>query len=291
MLSLAGASQPLFRMQEVWRFARELPAFETAASLTLILIFYKFTGTNIGPTSGPGMVLALLGLFFRPLIFNRWFWASVLLFLIGKHVLRWHLQDNHDWLLIYWVLALCLACGTHQPDLALARTGRLLIGLCFALAVIAKLRSPEFINGVFFEVTAWTDWRFAGVIELLGGQSPQAVASADAAVMQALTSTGTAVLPSVERVRWIARAFTAWALAIEVVVALTFLFQSRLQRWRDPALLVFMHTIYPVAPVVGFGWLLCVLGLVQAPVKVRAFYLLSIAVMPFYYVSFLSGTR
>jgi hypothetical protein len=58
---------------------------------------------------------------------------------------------------------------------------------------------------------------------------------------------------------------TWWTLAIEGAVALAFLSRgtSLLGRHRDHLLITFTVSTYLAAPVLGFGWLLLVLGLAQ----------------------------
>ena len=64
---------------------------------------------------------------------------------------------------------------------------------------------------------------------------------------------------------FVADVLTWWTLAIEGAVALAFLGPGRswLGRHRDHLLITFTATTYLAAPVLGFGWLLLVLGLAQ----------------------------
>lgn len=59
---------------------------------------------------------------------------------------------------------------------------------------------------------------------------------------------------------------TWWTILIEAVVAVLFLWPEDRgpSRWRDPALLVFILTTYPVAPVIGFAWVLAAMGTAQS---------------------------
>jgi hypothetical protein len=62
----------------------------------------------------------------------------------------------------------------------------------------------------------------------------------------------------------VATLMTWWTLAIESLAALAFLVRSGpLDRWRNAILVVFVSTTYPFAPVLGFGWLLCIMGFAQ----------------------------
>ena len=84
-----------------------------------------------------------------------------------------------------------------------------------------------------------------------------------------------ALLGLTARLALLADVLTWWTLAIEGAVALAFLCPgpSWLGRHRDHLLITFTVTTYLAAPVLGFGWLLLVLGLAQcaAPPAVFGF--------------------
>jgi hypothetical protein len=65
--------------------------------------------------------------------------------------------------------------------------------------------------------------------------------------------------------RGLALGLTWGGLAIESLIALAFLAPAatRLGRLRHPSLLCFIATIYALAPVAGFGWLLAAMGMAQ----------------------------
>ncbi|MFN0125772.1 MAG: hypothetical protein ACKV19_03685 [Verrucomicrobiales bacterium] len=60
-------------------------------------------------------------------------------------------------------------------------------------------------------------------------------------------------------------------MAVELVLAVLFLLPAtwRITRFADPILLGFIFTTYPIANVVGFGWILCLLGLAQCSPSAR----------------------
>jgi len=69
----------------------------------------------------------------------------VLIVLIAANYYDRLLIDNHKKLLTYWVLAFVLASlvpDESSRDRVLSINGRILLGLCFLFAVIAKLMSP-----------------------------------------------------------------------------------------------------------------------------------------------------
>jgi amino acid permease len=68
------------------------------------------------------------------------------------------------------------------------------------------------------------------------------------------------------RFEWLASFATLWTLAIEVLIAISFLQpdRRRLTALRDPALLMFCATTYALLPTIAaFGWLLLAMGVAQ----------------------------
>ena len=69
-------------------------------------------------------------------------------------------------------------------------------------------------------------------------------------------------------------------------MALVFLIPpgTRLGRLRDPLLLLFCFTVYAVAPVASFGWLLLAMGVVQCvrTPAIRLWYLAAFVTLLFY---------
>ena len=85
-------------------------------------------------------------------------------------VLRWFRHEDHVYLAVYWCLALGLSRLSADPVRTLRTHARLLIGLCFAFAVVAKIRAPEFLDGTLFHHILLVDHRFRDAITTtLGG--------------------------------------------------------------------------------------------------------------------------
>ena len=68
------------------------------------------------------------------------------------------------------------------------------------------------------------------------------------------------------RLEIMAQVLTWWTIIIEAVVAVLFLWPEDRgpSRWRDLTLLAFIVTTYPVAPVIGFAWVLASMGVAQS---------------------------
>lgn len=89
------------------------------------------------------------------------------------------------------------------------------------------------------------------------------------------------------RLLWLARFVTLWTIALEGLVAVTFLWPlgRGLSALRDMCLIIFCATTYAVAPVEGFGWLLIAVGVAQCEPergKTRLVYLAVFGLILFY---------
>jgi hypothetical protein len=240
---------------------------DVVAAMTLLLLLLHTESEKY--LRVPVTVLSTAGLLYRPLARRASFWFVVTAVLAVGHFTLWHLIDNHKYLMTYWCLALACSLRTEDPRRALAFNARLLIGLCFLFAVIWKVTSPDFLDGSFFHFTLLADSRFRNVTEVVGGLSPAQWAANERAIssLSRFDSLQTAVqLQDAPRVVAIARFLTGWSMAVEVLVALVFLWPDgfRASKARDVALLLFLGSTYPVATVLGFAWLLAVMGLSQA---------------------------
>lgn len=213
--------------------------------------------------------LAVAGLLYRPLIRKAAFWLLIACFLVVGHARGWFQIDNHKYLITYWCLAFGLAMLATDPLRALRTNGRLLVGLAFLFAVIAKLLSPDFMSGDFFNSLLVADGRFAGVASFFGGVLMQEIEMGSLARKDLLVF-GDLTVPidtvSSPRLQIMAQVMTWWTILIEVVVAVLFLWPEDRgpSRWRDPALLLFIATTYPIAPVIGFAWVLAAMGTAQS---------------------------
>ena len=179
-------------------------------------------------------------------------------------------MSDHAYLLCYWCLALGTSLVVRDPGAALAHHGRLLIGLAFACATLWKVvLAPHYLDGTFFRVMLMVDQRFEAPVRLVSGLRPEQLA-ANRRLLEAerVPDVVRPVAPTLReplRLTLFAQAATWGTVCLEAMVALTFLWPRRgwVTRQRHLALAVFCMTIYAIVPVVGFGWLLLVMGVAQ----------------------------
>jgi hypothetical protein len=241
---------------------------ELVPRLTLLVLLFNPLGE--GWLRALGLLLAGLGVAFPALVRGPSLWGGLALLAGWWVVVDWPLADNHTYLLCYWCLALCISLAVRDQSAALAFNGRVLIGLAFACATLWKaVLSPDYLDGTFFRVMLMADQRFETSVRLVSGLRPEQLA-ANRRLLEAerLPDVGRSVahtLVEPAQLTRFAQVATWWTVCLEATVALTFLWPGKgwVTRQRHLALVGFCVTIYAVAPVVGFGWLLLVMGVAQ----------------------------
>ena len=201
-------------------------------------------------------------------------WLLLAVLVAARIVVVWPLSDNHIYLLCYWCLAISLALSSQTPAATLATSGRWMLGAAFAMAVLWKVMSPDYLDGRFFRVTLLTDERFADASLVLGGL-PRSQMAENRKFLEPLPEGAQLLDPPAfvepPRLRALAAVATWGGLVLEALVALLCVIPvaGRMQLVRHAALLMFCATTYAMAPVAGFGWLIATLGLAQCPPSQR----------------------
>jgi hypothetical protein len=252
-------------------FLRELdvaPRADLAMRLTLLALLWKPVGQAW--TRPSIALLAGIGLLFAAPRRSPLFWAALLALAVWRVGSAWPLGDNHSFLLCYWLLAIALATRARDADAVLAWNGRALVGLVFAFATLWKVvLSPDYLDGRFFGVTLLDDERLEAATRLAADLDESELARLRALVREHVDGVRAPgrddpALPP--RFVAVSELLTFSLVALELAVAVVFLAPARLglARARDPVLLVFTGTVYALAPVEGFGWLLLSMGVAQS---------------------------
>lgn len=269
---------------------------EVSTGVTCVLIL--LTGPKEWYVSVFASALAAAALIFANLRLQPTLWAFLGTAVGASALYNWESTDNHKYLLAYWCVAIMLSLGAADQRAFLAKSARSLIGVSFAMAVLWKLRSPDFVTGDFFRIELMTDKRFLAVASWVGGVPTDEVDGFRSAwsslgtIRDISTFKGFSVDVS-PRLNVVAVAMTAWTLFIELWVALAFLLpeRTRIARFRDLPLLTFALTTYAVATVLGFGYLLLAMGLCQThsrrarPAYIGAFILMFLFEIPVFALS------
>ena len=252
----------------------------------VLLILYGSTGwaASVGLALAAGLMLLHPRLIWSPTL-----WLAAVAVITISNVLRWYSIDNHKYLILYWTIACAMAVGAGPAArVVLAVNARLMVGLCFALAVYWKVAGGEYLNGVFLHTTFLLDGRLRVPVAAASGLSMRDIATNDwlVGLLRDVDADGASV-PALTngRLRVLALASSYWTLLIEGSVATFFLAGSAMPllrrryasdiapRWlaraervlyaRDWLLLLFVVTTYFLLPVLPFAMMLCILGLSQ----------------------------
>jgi hypothetical protein len=189
------------------------------------------------------------------------FWIGVGIFRFFSQVPQhWPSLDNHQHLINWWCLGLGFALMASQSEEAIRRLARIMLGLCFLFATIWKIRSPDFLNGDFFTWTFATDSRLRAFAETFLGlpEGAQRMNGDALRLLELGAAGGSEPIVTGSRLH-IAAIITSWyTVVIEGSIAVFYLVPERFRvaRWGHWALLVFIVTVYPIAPVVGFALIL-----------------------------------
>lgn len=285
-------ARPVLRPVETSPAAGTSNRLDLYAIMTLLLLLVypsSFWYVRI-----PLTVLCVSAFVFSALRFDPRFWFVTAMVVMAGNYQNWFMVDNHKYLLGYWCLALFCCLLTELPEKTLATIARKLIAFSFLFAVFWKIASRDFLNSTFFHYALLLDDRFSGVSELLGGMTNELM-DANRTAYRALINFDSRIdavqLLFTKGITYLARIVTWWTLIIELVVAVSFLWPlgKSISRWRDFFLLIFILSTYSVAPVLGFGWTLIIMGLVQCENRyryVRWLYMAAFVVLQIYNLPF-----
>lgn len=250
----------------VFRDLLAQPRQHLVLRLTLLLLLIHGSTTLV--LDVPLRVVCGLMLLSPTLLMNPVLWTIIcgLVWWINATVWLW--IDNHKILISYWCLVCALATSARQPDRMLAWNGQLLIGLTFLFATAWKIVAGEYWDGSFLQYTFLTDSRVEAIASAIGGLSPDVLNQnrlLESILGQLPHQIGSVDLVSSARLQVFSLAASYWTLAIEGLVAGVFLARGDgwLCRYRDWILMLFIVTTYFLLPVLGFAYVLIIMGFAQ----------------------------
>ncbi|MBW4466601.1 MAG: hypothetical protein KME07_14345 [Pegethrix bostrychoides GSE-TBD4-15B] len=148
----------------------------------------------------------------------------------------------------------------------------MLIGLTFLFATTWKILAGEYWDGAFLHYTFLADERVESVATAIGGLAPSALPQnrlLEVLLKQFPQTIGSATLTTSPRLQAFTLAASYWTLLIEGSVAIAFLVNPIrfLSRFRDWFLILFIATTYFLLPVLGFDYILIIMGFAQCHPK------------------------
>ena len=248
------------------------PALIWAPKLTLLFFLASRPWGQYGPSGSfaeflvaANILLVLLGLLLESLALHPVFWFV----LCASHFLwirlAYHEADNHRYLEGYWCVAMALALyiGGDAGERVLELDASLLIGCCFAFAVLWKAINPRYRDGSFFAEILLTDERFIAIAYGVGGLTQEERDAHRRARSRMRSGSSVEVATVSPRLLSTAIFLTWWTLAIETAIAAAFLIPvSGLEWFRWGTLLTFFVSTYTLVPVAAFGQVLLLMLLV-----------------------------
>ena len=255
------------------------PRYLLVLRLTILLLLLYGSSSVI--LDVPLRVICGLMLISPPLLTERWMWVIICGMVWWVNATDWLWIDNHQFLITYWCLACAIGVSSKNPDRVLAWNGGILIGLTFLFATGWKILAGEYWDGSFLHYTFLTDGRVEAIATFIGGLNPDVLSQNQLleSTLKLIPQEGAKLtLGTSQRLRIFTLAASYWTLFIEGIVAAAFLLGRIhwLSRFRDWLLILFIITTYFLLPVLGFAYVLVIMGLAQCPpehIRVRTTYL------------------
>lgn len=270
-------------------FVEDIDSIEIAKYLTLLWPFLFVSFEKVYSQSLFQLIAFIGLLFFKRISKNFWFWCLLAL-AYGFHLYDiMETADNHKWLYSYWLFAVCISSRTGREKW-LGFNAQYLLGLTFFFATVWKFLGGEYLDGTFFQLTFMMDSRFQSfIIEMLGYDRYLAKLhtffTGNFFYDKNLDIMAFANPIEISKANvYTAYFFAFYTILIEGSVAALFLLKNKLakKKWlSDLALLIFVFTVYLIVPVVGFGALILIMGLVQSEKKMKPFYILGLLFVTF----------
>jgi hypothetical protein len=260
------AEQSVRTLQGLVNAIRESPQCDTALRMTLVLLLLH------GPP-GQGVALrllcaAMLGI--PVLVRSPHAWVCVTGFIAYANWRDRYTIDNHQYLIMYWAAVVTLAVTLVAEDrrMRFLRVNAIaLTAVVFLFAALWKVIGGEYFDGSFMHYTFLTDGRFRTLAAWISGRDAVDIAAGADAVMY-LGSVGAigaqlslATAPSLK----LATLVMSWAgVAVEGTIGVLHSMPSRaLYALRLTLFWVFVAVTYFLFPVLGFAFILTILGYAQ----------------------------
>lgn len=235
------------------------------AGLTVfLLIFHQFE-----PKVYELVLMILVPVLFwnRAWLTSPWLWMIFGGFAIYSVFADYIGTDNHKWLYMYWIWALVIAFFHKKPKdqqniIALNARFFLVASMGFSVFWKAIAQHGEFHNGAFMEYTFLSDDRFANLLSWIGIPSALYENWYDLTLEFRFENGFQQVFDVPTKVSLLATLTTWWVFLSEGAVALFFAFRTKtMDIVAHITLIIFILTTYLIAPVMGFGTMLSILGL------------------------------
>ena len=266
----------LFVLSRVRALIEFVKRFELVQVVSVMILFLAVVFTFEYWLFEITVRICLLVFLLRPNAIRRpAFWLALSLSATVVIVLDWYAADNHKYLLLYWlwVLFLChLFADPEKQRRTILFNARFFLCFIFLAAAVQKLSSPTYRSGEMFEYFLYVDPRFTAFGKLIGidPSVPDAVQKSLAFFRSPFSQVinNELLLPGCDRARVAALVLTWWDVSLQLLIGSLLIFRRPvMDKFAHILLIGFIFTTYLPAPVLGFGWILGIMGFTLAKDK------------------------
>ena len=273
-------------LNKIKQFIFNIDKVDLILKLTLIAFIFRPIGaSDLVPLI---TLISSFGLIFPNILKEKFYWLLIALLNLSILIIHWPIADNHAFLLFYWNLTIFLYLWLENEKIFTINS-KYMIGFVFLFAFLWKaFLQSDFITGEFMRFIVIDDDRFRDfTINILGIDYDTLYFYYQNHLSDyTLFNEYIKEIDIPNRYYLITSFLTYYTVAIEFIVAIAFLLSSNnfITKYKDYFLMLFCLTVYAVATVEGFAWLLIIMGIAQRPKvdKVTILYLVTFIIIFFY---------
>ncbi|MBP6974719.1 MAG: hypothetical protein KBB54_02125 [Candidatus Pacebacteria bacterium] len=252
-------------LQKGVEFFEKVDRFNLLGYLTLFMLL--FFGPNEWFLLPIYQIALLLSLLFSQMLRSPVLWGTLSFVTFVALFDFWEIVDNHMWLILYWLLVLfltTLSSRMYKTDILdfVKHNAIFMMVFIMGVSVLQKIVGGVFMDGSFFEFTILTDERFYLIAHYLGGISTFDFFNNVDMLSNLSDPHSPLVIKTSNAVRTVSLIFTYSIVLLEICIATLFLVKNRKARlWAHILNALFIITVYFVAPVYAFAFLIAVLAI------------------------------
>lgn len=253
------------QLQRLIKFFEQADRFSLVGYLTLFMLV--FFGPNEWFALPIYQITLLFSLLVSKILRSPVLWGILSLTTFAALFDFWETVDNHMWLMLYWLLVMffaTLSSRMYKTDTLdfLKHNAVFILIFTMGVSVLQKILGGVFLNGSFFEFTILTDERFYLVAHYLGGISTFDFFNNVDMLSNVADPYSPLVIKTSNAIRTVSLIFTYAIVLLEALIAALFLFKNKKAHlWAHILNGLFIVTVYFIAPVYAFAFLITVLGI------------------------------
>lgn len=253
------------QLQRLTEFFEQADRFSLLGYLTLFMLV--FFGPNEWFALPIYQIALLFSLLTSKILRSPVLWGILSLTTFTALFDFWETVDNHMWLMLYWLLVVFFATLSNRMYKTeildfLKHNAIFILIFTMGVSVLQKILGGVFLDGSFFEFTILTDERFFLVAHYLGGISTFDFFNNVDVLSNASDPYSPITIKTSNAVRTVSLIFTYSIVLLEAFIAFLFIFKNRKAHlWAHILNGLFVITVYFIAPVYAFAFLITVLGI------------------------------